>query len=374
MPATIHRRQWLKQTSLAAMGLGYGLTSIANEEGITRNFGSEKDLINLGSNENPYGISPKAKQAIVDMISQANRYQWNVPTLQQYRKQLAEKFGLTEDNILITAGSGEGLGLLARYFNKGNIVTANPTFGILPSNAKRLGTAVNEIPLTHEKVHDLPAMLSAITNETSLVYLVNPANPTGTIVTPEAMKNFCVEASKKAVVLIDEAYIDFIDPPNNQSMLPLIASNEKIIIMRTFSKIHAMAGLRIGFIAAHPSLIQKLEDANFSTTGYCVSNLSMAAAMASLNDDQHRKSCKQKNDVARSYTINELTKLGYRCIPSSTNFLFFNLKDYPGDFAQDMAKKNVLLRYNQYPDGKWCRVSIGTIEEMQQFARLMQQV
>ena len=164
MPSTLHRRQWLKQTSLAAFGLGYSFTSMGNEEGITRNFGSEKDLINLGSNENPYGISPKAKQAIIDMISQANRYQWNVSTLQDYRKQLAEKFGLTEENVLISAGSGEGLGLLARYFNKGNIVTANPTFGILPNTAKRLGTAVKEIPLTPDKVHDLPAMLNAITN------------------------------------------------------------------------------------------------------------------------------------------------------------------------------------------------------------------
>src|SRR6185312_2359933 len=115
---------------------------------------------------------------------------------------------------------------------------------------------------------------------------------------------------------IDEAYIDFIDPPNNESMLQLIASNDKIIVMRTFSKIHAMAGLRLGFIAAHPKLIEKLEDANFSSTGYCVSNLSMIAAMESLNDEQHRKSCKQKNEAARNFTLSELTKLNYRCIPS----------------------------------------------------------
>ena len=374
MPSTMHRRQWLKQSSLAALGIGYTLSGMANEEGITRNYGSEKDLINLGSNENPYGISPKARQAILEMISQGNRYQWNVPSLQHYRKQLAGKFGLTEEQLLITAGSGEGLGLLARYFTKGNIVAANPTFGILLNTAKRLGTPLKEIPLTYEKVHDLPAMLRAIDHETSLVYVVNPANPTGTIVSSEVLKSFCTEASKKAVVLIDEAYIDFLDAPNNESMLSLIASNENIIVMRTFSKIHAMAGLRIGFIAAHPKLIKKLEDANFSSTGFCVSNLSMAAAMESLGDEQHRNLSKQKNESAREYTIKELAKLNYRCIPSYTNFLFFNLKNYPGDFAQDMAKKNVLLRYNQYSDGKWCRVSIGTIDEMQRFIKIMQQL
>ena len=106
-------------------------------------------------------------------------------------------------------------------------------------------------------------------------------------------------------------------------------------------------------------------------SSYCLSNLTMAAALASMNDAQHRAMCKQKNDQVKEYTYNELTKLKYRVIPSSTNFMFFNLKDYPGDFAVDMAKKNILLRYNQYPDGKWCRVSLGTMDEMQQFIRIM---
>src|SRR6266513_2162507 len=114
MSTTLHRRQWLKQSSLAAFGLGFSLRSIANEEGITRKFGREKELINLGSNENPYGISPKSKAAIIEMMSQANRYPFNVLSLQNFRKQLAEKFGLSSENILITAGSGDGLVLLAR--------------------------------------------------------------------------------------------------------------------------------------------------------------------------------------------------------------------------------------------------------------------
>jgi histidinol-phosphate aminotransferase len=347
---------------------------MANEEGVTRNYGSEKDLINLGSNENPYGISPKSRQAILDMMSQANRYQFNVASLQGFRKQLAEKFGLAEENILITAGSGEGLGLLGRYYSKGNLVTAAPTFQILLRSVKRNGGQLKEIPLTYEKVHDLPAMLSAINDETSLTYVVNPANPTSTVLKPSILKDFCTEASKKSVVLIDEAYIDYADAPNNEGMLSLIASNPKIIVMRTFSKIHGMAGLRLGFIAAHPSLIDKLEETCFVSTSFCLSNLTMAAAMESLKDEQHRKMSKQKNDAAKEYIQKELTKLNYRCIPSSTNFIFFNLKNYAGDFAQDMSKKNILVRSDQYPDGKWSRVSIGTMEEMQQFARLMQQI
>src|SRR5437763_15190004 len=148
-------------------------------------------------------------------------------------------------------------------------------------------------------------------------------------------------AGKKAVVVINEAYIDFVDAPNNESMLSLIESIPNIIVMRTFSKIHAMAGLRLGFIAAHHSTIKKLEESYFTNSSYCLSNLTMAAAVASMKDAEHRANCKQKNDLVKKYTHDELTKLKYRVIPSYTNFTFFNLKDYPGDFAEDMLRKNI---------------------------------
>src|ERR1700730_18570302 len=158
MPTTIHRREWLRQSSLAALGLGLSLRSMANEEGLPRSFGNENGLINLGSNENPYGISPKAKQAIIEMIAKANRYQFNVPALQSFKKELAPYYGIPPEQVLITAGSGEALALLARHFNKGNLVSADPTFGILPNTAKKIGTEVIEVPLTSDKVHDLPKM------------------------------------------------------------------------------------------------------------------------------------------------------------------------------------------------------------------------
>lgn len=373
MTTRLHRREWLKQSSLAAFGLGLSLNSLGNEEGLTRNFGKDKGLINLGANENPYGISPKAKQAIVDMMEQANRYQFNVSSLQSFRKQLAEKFDVRAENILPTAGSGEALALLARYFSKGNTMVGNPTFGILPGTARRLGHKVIEVPLTQEKVHDLPAMLSTIDSNTQLVYIVNPANPTGTILRSSDLKDFCIEASKKAVVLIDEAYIDFIKPPNNVSMIALIENNPNVLVTRTFSKVHGMAGLRLGFTVGNSSLINKLEQNYFSIVHTCLSNLSMAAALASLNDTTHALQSIQKNEAARQFAFNELIKLNYRCIPSSTNFLFFQLKNYSGDFAQDMLRKNILLRSNNYDDGKWCRVSIGTMEEMQEFINVMKQ-
>jgi histidinol-phosphate aminotransferase len=154
-------------------------------------------------------------------------------------------------------------------------------------------------------------------------------------------------------------------------MVQLIEYNPRIIIVRTFSKVFGMAGMRVGFIMAHPDLISKLEPNFFASSQLAVSTIAQAAAMECLKDLSHCKMSKQKNAEARNYAMGELKKMNLRCIPSYTNFLFFSLGNYAGDFAQDMLKKNVALRSNTYPDGKWCRLSIGTLDEMQQFFKIM---
>jgi len=365
------RRQWLQQTAFATLGLGLSFRSMGNEEGLQRIVSADSGIINLGSNENPYGISAQAKQALLDMLGEANRYQFNVASLESFKKTIADYYKVDENQVLVTAGSGEGLALLARHFSKGNIVAADITFGILPNTAKKIGTKVIEVPLTKDKVHDLPAMLNAINNETQLVYICNPANPSSTIVDPSALKNFCEEASKKTVVLIDEAYNEFMDNGGAQSMLNIIDKNPNVLVIKTFSKIHAMAGLRVGFVIGHQSLISKIQPNYFQSSSMCISNLAMAAAMASLNDEEHKKMSKQKNDAAKNYTINELKKFGIDVMPSYTNFIFFPIKKYKGNYAEDMFDKHkIILRSNQYADGQWARVSIGTIDEMKKYIEI----
>lgn len=347
------------------------MPSMGNEEGILKSYGTEHGLINLSSNENPYGIAPKAREAVMHLLGETHRYQYNIGSLKTFKKELAHHLGVNENQVLLTPGSGEALGLLARSYAKGNLVTAYPTFGILPTTAKKIGTKVIEIPLTPEKVHDLPAMLKAINSETALVYICNPANPTGTIVAPAALKAFCIEASQKAVVAIDEAYIDFLDAPDNESMIGLIEQHPNIIVVGTFSKIHAMAGLRVGYVVGHPSRIKPLEEDYFTRAQFSMSVLSMTAAQASLKDPDHHRISKQKNEQARTYTYNELKKLNINAIPSYTNFLFFPLGNYAGNFAEDMLKQQIFLRSDIYAGEKWARASIGTMEEMQQFIQVM---
>jgi histidinol-phosphate aminotransferase len=214
-------------------------------------------------------------------------------------------------------------------------------------------------------------MLSAIDNNTKLVYIVNPNNPTATILNSDDLKNFCLEASKKTAVLVDEAYIDYVDPPNNKSMIDLPANNENILVMRTFSKIHAMAGLRIGFTVAHPTMVEKMDKNIFAASQMCLSNLSMAAAVASLGDEEHRQQSKQQNAAARTYTIKSLAVLGLTAIPSSTNFIFVPLGNYKGNLADEMMAKNVILRSDSSSSEKWARISIGTMDEMQRFIPIL---
>ena len=345
---------------------------MGNEEGIKRIAGLESGLINLGSNENPYGISAKAKQAILDLMGETNRYPFNVASLQSSKKTLGDYYKVGEDQVLVTAGSGEGLAMLARHFNKGNIVTADITFGVLPNTAKKIDSKVIEVSLTKDKVHDLPAMMKAINNETQLVYICNPANPTATIVKADELKRFCEEASKKTVVLIDEAYNEFLDNADSQSMIPLIEKNPNILVIKTFSKIHAMAGLRIGFVIGHSTLIKKLQPDYFQSSQLAVSVLSLNAAMASLNDEAHKTMSKQKNEAARKYTMDEMKKMGIDFIPSYTNFIFYPVKKYTGDYAADIFSKNkIILRANKYSDGQWARVSVGTLDEMKQFIQVL---
>ena len=172
-------------------------------------------------------------------------------------------------------------------------------------------------------------------------------------------------------MLIDEAYIDFLDAPDNVSMLSLIHDNQNILVMRTFSKIHAMAGMRVGFTMGHPALIKKLHDQIFDEMEVGVTVLSQAAALASLKDEAHRQMCKQKNAAARQFTYDELTKLKYKVTPSYTNFMFFEMGNFPGDFADEMLKKKVIVRSMNNPTGKYGRVSMGTMDEMKEFIRLM---
>ena len=361
-----NRRNWLKQTGLGIVGLGFvpfERFAIPTKESFVDV--KSTNLIRLRSNENPYGPSPMARKAMRESVNFSNRYNWEL--LDELIEALAQKHSLTYQNLLLGAGSSEILNLIALYCSKnsGNLVIAETTFDYWTITAENAGLKKIAIPLTADKKHDLPAMLNAIDADTKLVYICNPNNPTGTICASEALLNFIKEATKKTTVLVDEAYLDFTD---QLSLANLIQENKNLIIAKTFSKIYGLAGSRIGYAIAHPETINELNQLQFSANG-SVSVVGASAALASLKDEKFVAETILLNAEARSYTIEQLERLKIRCIPSHANFVYFSLENYNKDFFEQLTKSNILGTKIYEEKGKWSRITIGTMQEMKQFIK-----
>ncbi|WP_298141377.1 aminotransferase class I/II-fold pyridoxal phosphate-dependent enzyme [Flavobacterium sp.] len=364
-----NRRNWLKQTSLGIVGLGIiPLESFSNPT--KENIFEEKNtsLIRLKSNENPYGPSSLAKNAMSNSINASNRYDWEL--LDELIGKIAQKHNLTDQNILLGAGSSEILNTVALYCSKksGNLIIAETTFDYWTVTAENAGLKKIAIPLTKDKKHDLSAMLSAIDTDTKMVYICNPNNPTGTICSNEALINFINEATKKTKVLVDEAYLDYTDQP---SLANLVSENKNLIIAKTFSKIYGLAGSRIGYAIAHSETIQEIGQLQFSTNA-SVSVVSASGALASLKDNKFVTETILLNAEARKYTIEQLENLKIPCIASHTNFVYFSLENYSKDFFEQLKKNNILGTKLYEEKGKWSRITIGTMKEMKQFIKALE--
>lgn len=359
-----NRRNWLKQIGLGTIGLGFfQLEAFANptKEYILPDLDNSPIL--LRSNENPYGPSPLARTAMAKSINTSNRYGWTLwPELITL---IAKKNNVSDNNITLGAGSTEILDLVLQYTSskKGNFIMAETTFDYWTAPYEKLGLKKITIPLTKDKKHDLPAMLKAIDSETKMIYICNPNNPTGTICNREELVSFINEASKKAIVFVDEAYIDF---TKEQSLTNLVTENKNVIITKTFSKMYGLAGARIGYAVAHSATIDEIN--NFkSSPNMSVSVVSATAAIASLNDENFIRQVYTSNEEVKKYTIEQLTKLNLDCIPSYSNFVYFSLENYKKDYFKQLESHNIMGTRIYEENGKWTRITIGTLKEMQRF-------
>ena len=360
-----NRRNWLKQVGLGTIGLG--LTSFETFANLSpENYISldlDKSPILLRSNENPYGPSPLARIAMQKSINSSNRYGWNLSG--ELISLIAKKNNVSDHNILLGAGSTEILDLVLQHtaLKKGNYILAETTFNYWTFPSEKLGIKKITVPLTADKKHDLAAMLKAIDSDTKMIYICNPNNPTGTICDHEQLVSFVKEASKNAIVFVDEAYIDF---TKEQSLSSLVIENKNLIITKTFSKMHGLAGARIGYAVAASSTIDELS-ALKSSPNLSVSVASIAAAMASLNDEKFIREVYSLNEEVKKYTIEQLTKLNLTCIPSYSNFIYFSLENYKKDFFKQLEANKIEGTKIYEENGKWTRITIGTMKEMQQF-------
>ncbi len=320
----------------------------------------------LFANENPFGPSEKAKQAIMDSI--ANSYQYPFMFLKDLEDKISAFEGLDKNMVELSAGSSPLLMATAVCFLKdgGNVITGDPTYEDLPSTAEKLGAKWVKVPLTAEYKLDLNAMEKAIDGNTKLVYVCNPNNPTATAVDTDKLKAFCERVSKKVTVFVDEAYIDYLPDPQGATLVENVKKGQNIIVARTFSKLYGFAGLRVGYIIAQPDMLERL--GKFTRDKHAISAPALHAAIASYQDRPYLDDALRKTMASKEYLYKVLKEEGYEYIPSVANFMMFPLKMDGERFVDEMMKRGVGLRSWKLNGGDWCRISIGRMDEMEAFA------
>lgn len=386
MATEMNRRDWIRSSALIAAGLyTAGVSnwaSAAPSTSIVVPPKADMDKIladlpqmkaRLTSNENPFGPSEKAKKALIEAVNESCRYpRERVMALQQA---IAKEEGVSEENILLGAGSSELLLAAALYYSRksgSSILSADPTYASLVRSAVDVGSGWEKVPLTKDFAHDLDAMEKKVNDDTSLVYIVNPNNPTGTLTPTSKLRAFCEAVSKRKPIFIDEAYIDYVENPKAQTMVDCVRKGQNVIVARTFSKVHGFAGLRVGYVIALPETIKELR--KYTNGAGNISATSASAALASLQDKEFTKFCVQKNQEAKDFTYATLKKEGYTPLTSHTNFVLFPIKMSGKKFTEEMLKRGVGLRYWEFYDQQWCRVSMGTMDDMQLFANAFKQL
>ncbi|MDH5251412.1 MAG: histidinol-phosphate transaminase [Cyclobacteriaceae bacterium] len=375
-----NRRDWLKAALTLTAGLPLGATlsqrlMAAPMSELERMLWERPSLspikIRLNANENPYGPSDKAKQAIQQAMSESNRYAF--ASQEELKAMIAEKEGVTPEHIGIGAGSGDLLCQAGVAFGVegGKILSAFPTFPLLMNYANEFNATWDKVNLNEKLEHDYEALASRVTTDTKLVFICNPNNPTGTLVDPKKVKQFCETVSKKVTVFVDEAYLEFLEPEQQVSMVDLVKKNENVVVSKTFSKIYGLAGLRIGYIIGKPETITKIARYHM---GISNNQPAIAAAKASLGDESFMERCRKKNAEARGHLTTYLDKKGIWYGKSYTNFLFFPAKSNASQVLNELWERGIGIRVWDYNNQQWYRVSIGTLEEMKAFTNAFDKI
>lgn len=324
---------------------------------------AEGGIVRLSANENPYGPSSRAFQAMTDSFGLACRYpdEHNNVLIDK----LAKLNGVNHDQILLGDGSGEILKLCAETFTgpqNGKLVAADPTFEAILNNASANGAEVVKVPLTSSFQHDLQKMRDSA--KSGLIYVCNPNNPTASITPKDELRDFIATTSPQTMILVDEAYFHYADSPDYESVIALVKDHPNLIVSRTFSKIYGMAGLRCGYCVAQKEAIDRLRRNQMWDSVNC---MALAAAIASLDDLDHVPTGQRLNREAKTFVTSELDKMGYEQIPSQANFIMFDCKRPVVPLIQAMKERKVHVGRLFPALPNHMRLTIGKKSEMESF-------
>ena len=363
MKENLTRRQWLN-TGATILG-GSILGSVA---GVSPLKAATKSLpsapIRMMFNENPYGPSQVARRAMRKAFGEANLYSMRGAKA-QFKVLMAKLNGVTPDHIAVGFGSGEILkkAALMNGINKGELVSPALTFETINRYAETMKSNVKRIPMTNDIGINLDRMADAVNRRTKLVYLCNPNNPTGALMDTDELESFCKTMSKKATVFVDEAYHEYVMDPNYRSMIELVKAGHNIIVSRTASKVHGLAGLRVGFAITTPETAKRME--SYLTDSLNI--VGLRAAIASYQDKKFQTYSISQNNRARDVVTGYLDAKGIEYLNSQTNFMFIKTGMEITDLQPAMEKHGVLVGRPFPPYTKWCRLSMAKPEEMERF-------
>jgi histidinol-phosphate aminotransferase len=324
------------------------------------------NLILLNSNENPYGPSPTALEAMVEAHSVAMRYPdyW----ADQLREMLATHHRIDPETVVVTCGSQELLKLAAQAFlGPGKrLVVAGPTFEAIVYYGRQTGAEVVKVPVTPDYHHDLEAMADAARQRPGLVYLCNPNNPTGIVEPHQRVERFLREIPSESVVLADEAYLHYADAPDYKPLLAQVKAGRNVVVARTFSKIYGMAGLRLGYGLARRELMVQMRPHQVTESWNI---MACAAALASLKDREWVTLNQKRNRAARDFLVEAMRQRGRQVIPSQTNFVCINIPTPVHSAIEEFRQEGISIGRLFAGLPTHIRVSIGTPEEMEKFVR-----
>lgn len=326
--------------------------------------------VRLSSNENPLGLAPSAREAILDGLDEANRYPGATGAL--VRETLAARLGVPQAQLFFGSGSTEILRVAVAGWAApgGRLIYAKPTFEDVPDYAQPFPYDHVKVPLTDDYQHDIDRMREETKKSSapSIIYFCNPNNPTGTLTSCDDIEAWIDEESEQHLFLIDEAYFELASDPSYRSFIPLVADKPNVIAVRTFSKVYAMAGMRLGYGVAHPSTVARLRP---FTTQNQPNHLAGVAAVASMNDGEFFNKSVQTNNEAKSIMFEALDHLGIEYLPSATNFLMHRIKGELATYNERMYEAGFNVGRPFPPMTDWSRLSMGLPSDMERFAEVM---
>jgi histidinol-phosphate aminotransferase len=315
------------------------------------------EIVKVASNENPLGPSPKAVAAMRSALTHAHIY----PDGGGFylRRALGARFGLSQDNIILGNGSNEIIEFLCHAFLRPDdeIVTSQFAFIAYKIIATLFGARTIETQAPQFE-QDLDAMIDAITPTTRLIFIANPNNPTGMFLSQAKIDKFMSRVPDAIVTVFDEAYFEFLDDPPDA--LQYVREKRNVVLLRTFSKIHGLAGLRVGYGISHKELVQVLQK---TREPFNVNSIAQIGALAALDDQEHQRETKRVVDEGRAFLEGEFAAMQLSFLSSAANFVMVNVIDGPGVFKKLLTRKVIVRPLKGYGLSEWIRITVGTMEQ-----------